>query len=202
MATDYCTLDEVREFGKFKTAETADNTLLESLITRVSALFDNKCGRVIVADADTTHYFTQDDIADCDYDGGIKIGDLMLDDTLVAITSLTNGDATVIASSDYLLLPRAYERKSYIRIKEASTVSWDFDDDGYIEVVGRWAYAASTPEDVKQAVIESVLYTYHRRGDNFMTTDKPQQSMDGTRFLPIAWTMFAKEVIEHYRKRV
>ncbi len=202
MATDYCTLDEVRAFGKFKTAETLDNTLLENLIDRVCTLFDNKCGRVIVASADTTHYFTQDDIADCEYDGGIKIGDLMLDDTLVAITTLTNGDGTAIAGTEYFLMPRSYERKSYIRIKEASSVSWEFDDDGYIAVAGRWAYAASTPDDVKQAVIESVLYTYHRRGDNFMTTDRPQQSMDGTRYLPVAWTQFAKEVIEHYRKRV
>ena len=202
MATEYCTLAEVRAYGKFKTAETNDDALLEDLITRVSALFDNKCGRVIVANADATHYFTQDDIADCETDGGIKIGDLVLDDTLVAITTLTNGDGTAIAGTEYFLMPRAYERKSYIRIKEASTVSWEFDTDGYIAVAGRWAYAASAPEDVKQAVIESVLYTYHRRGDNFMQTDKPQQSMDGTRFMPIAWTQFAKEVIEHYRKRV
>lgn len=202
MATDYCTLEEVRAFGQFKSDDTGNNTLLESLIDRVCTLIDNKCGRVIVPDADATHYFTADDIADCDYEGGIRIGDLMLDDTLLSVTTLTNGNGDSIASSEYFLMPRSYERKSYIRIKDASSVSWEFDDDGYIAVAGRWGYTATVPADVKQAAIEMVLYCFHRRGDNLMKTDRPEQSMDGTRFLPAAWTQFGKEVYEYYRRRV
>lgn len=202
MATDYATLDEVREFGVFAAADTANDTMLTNLITRTSALIDTKCGREIVPSADATHYFSPEDIAVDNLDGGIKIGDLMLDETLVSITSLTNGDGTAIAGTEYFLLPRSYERKSYIRMKEASTVSWDFDTDGYIAVVGKWGYTLTIPEDVRQACIEMVLYCFHRRGDNIMVTDRPQQSMDGTRFLPAAWTLYGKEVYEFYRKRV
>ncbi len=202
MATDYCTLDDVRAFGKFKAETTQYDDLLDDLIDRVSALISNKCGRVFAPDADETHYFTQDDIADCDYESGIKIGDLMLDDTLLSVTTLTNGDGTSIAGTEYFLMPRSYARKSYIRIKEASEVGWEFDTDGYIAVAGKWGYSATVPEDVKQAAIEMVLYCYHRAGDSLMQTDRPQQSMDGTRFLPIAWTMFGKEVYEYYRRRV
>jgi len=202
VATDYCTLEQLREYGKFKLTETVDDTLLANLIDRVSTLFDNKCGRAIVPSADATHYFSEFDIADCDDDSGIRVGDLILDETLVTITTLTNGNGDAIAGTEYFLLPRSYERKSYIRIKDASTVSWDFDTDGYIAVVGKWGYTATVPEDVRQAVIESVLYTYHRRGDDLKITDRPQVSQDGTRYLPIAWTQFAKEVIEYYRKKV
>lgn len=202
MATDYCTLAEVREFGMFETNDTENDALLGNLIDRVCALINNKCGRVIVPDADETHYFTLDDIADCEYEGGIKIGDLMLDDTLLSVTTLTNGNGDSIAGTEYFLMPRSYERKSYIRIKEASTVAWEFDTDGYIAVAGRWGYTATVPADVKQAAIEMVLYCFHRRGDNMMVVDRPQQSQDGTRFLPAAWTQFGKEVYEHYRRRV
>jgi len=201
MATDYCTLAEVRAFGVFKEEDTANDGLLDDLIDSISALMDNKCGRLIVPAADATHYFAAADIADCEYDGGIKIGDLMLDDTLVSITTLTNGNGDAIAATEYFLMPRSYERKSYIRIKEASTVSWDFADDGFIAVAGKWGYAVAIPADVKQAAIEMVLYCFHRRGDNLLQTDRPQQSMDGTRYLPIAWTMFGKEVYEYYRRR-
>lgn len=202
MATDYCTREEVRAFGKFKDDQTQYDDLLDDLIDRVSALMNNKIGRIIVPDADATHYFTQDAIADCAYDGGIQMGDLILDDTLLSVTTLTNGNGDAIASSEYFLMPRSFERKSYIRIKEASTVSWEFDTDGYIAVAGRWGYSAAIPEDVRQAAIEMVLYCYHRAGDSLMQADRPQQSMDGTRYLPIAWTMFGKEVYEYYRRRV
>lgn len=202
MATDYCTLTEVREFGKFADDDTQNDDLLENLIVRVSALINIKTGRAFAPDADATHYFTQDDIADCDYDGGIKIGDLMLDDTLLSVTTLTNGNGATIAGTEYFLMPRSYERKSYIRIKEASVVAWEFDTDGAIAVAGRWGYSATVPQDVKHAAIEMTLYCFHRRGDNMMVTDRPQQSMDGTRFLPAAWTQFGKEVYEHYRRKV
>lgn len=202
MATDYCTIGEVRDFGKFKATETTHDELLEDLIDRVSALFDLDCGRVIVPSADTTHYFTEDDIADCEMDGGIKPGDLILHDTLVSITSLTNGDGTSISGSNYFLLPRSYERKSYIRIKDASTVNWDFTTDGYITVVGKFGYTATVPDDVRQAAIETVLFNFHRAGDALKVTDKPQVSMDGTRYMPIVWTAFAKEVLKHYRRKV
>ena len=194
MVTDYCTLEEVREHGKFKTADIGDDTLLGNLIDRVSQLLNNKCGRVLVPDADTSHYFT----LEADVDGY----DLNLDETLLSVTTLTNANGNTIASSEYFLLPRAYERKSVIRLKEASTVSWEDDTDGYIEVDGRWGYTATVPVDLRQAAIETVLFTYHKRGDNLKIAERPQQSNDGTRYTPIAWTQFAKEVIEHYRKRV
>ena len=202
MATDYCTLANVREFGKFAASDTAHNTLIENLIDRVSALFDLDCGRVIVPNADSTHYFTLDDIADCDMEGGIKTGDLVLDDTLLSVTTLTNGNGDSIASSEYFLMPRSYERKSFIRIKEASTVAWDFDTDGFIAVAGRWGYTASVPEDIRQAAIETVLYNFHRAGEAMKVVDRPQTSLDGVTYHPIQWTVFAKQVLKQYRKRV
>ena len=49
------------------------------------------------------------------------------DDDLLAVITLTNGDATVLTTSDYFLLPRNDYPKYAIAIKESSSVIWETD---------------------------------------------------------------------------
>lgn len=206
MATSYATLSEVREFGKFKVAETDDDTLITNLITRVSKMFDQWTGYTsgFVPDADETRYYTEDDVADDDYGDGVKAGDLVMDGTLLSITSLTNGDtdATAIAGSEYFLMPRSFERKHYIRIKEASSVDWEFDTDGYVVVVGKFGYTLTTPDDVKQAVIETVLHLYDKAKDKRFTSNQVKVSMDGVRITLENVPHVMKAAVDYYKKKV
>ena len=206
MATSYATLAQVREFGKFKSGETDDDDLLTNLITRVSAMFDAWTGyhSGFVPSDDETRYYDADAIAVDAYDDGVRVGDLLLEDTLVSITSLTNGDgdATAISSDDYFLMPRSFERKHFIRIKEASSVDFEFDTDGYVVVAGKYGYTLTTPEDVRQAVIEAVLHLYDRAKNKRHSGNEVKQSMDGIQITLNSMPKSFKAAVDQYKKKV
>ncbi len=53
-----------------------------------------------------------------------------MDDDLLTITTLTNGDTTVITSTYYDLLPKNDSPKYAIQLKESSPYYWEVDANG------------------------------------------------------------------------
>jgi hypothetical protein len=68
----------------------------------------------------------------------------LIDDDLLDIITLTNGDDTVITTTDYFLLPRNTSPKFAIQIKDYSSVYWSQDSNGSLEgvisVLGWYGY--------------------------------------------------------------
>lgn len=93
--------------------------------------------------------------------------ELRLDADLLAITTLTNGDGTVIASGDYLLIPQNAEPYYAIRLKAASGLAWmadaDGETDGVISVAGSWGYSSEPPEDIQMACLLIARNIYRSR---------------------------------------
>lgn len=156
----YSTLIEFKAYatarGQTFKADTADDTAIEDFIEAVSRFIDNTTGRTFYARTETRYF-------------SVPSGrELKLDDDLLAITTLTNGDDTVISSDDYYFLPRNITPKRSVVLNQSSGVFWLQDSDGnnefVISVAGTWGYVAAHPDDIKQACLMTTNKLYRRYG--------------------------------------
>lgn len=164
----YITLAELKQYLSIDT--TTDDVLLEKLILSAQSAVDTYTKRTFEASADSTRYFHAiNDVHDYT---------LMLDHDLVSVTTVTNGDATTVNSSYYVLLPTNYAPKYAIQLKWSSPVVWTYSDspENAISVTGKWAYSLTAPADVQQATKRLAAWFYRQKdtssdGDRAMTTD-------------------------------
>lgn len=158
---------------------TGDDTVLDALLLAAQAFIEGPLGaqRVFEAAADTTRYFD----AECDVQGRT----LYVDRDLASITTVQNGDGSTIPSTEYVTEPRNSAPYYAITLKASSAYVWQWQTspENAIAVTGRWAYATSAPEKVKQWMREIVAYLYRRR-DSSGDADRPLLTGDGVTILP------------------
>ena len=149
--------------------EGSDDPLLTNCIARATAIFNAQFPSSFESEIET-RYFTDDDIA--------SDGILWLDNPLLTVTTLTNGDAdaTVIASADYWLRPRNESPYWYIKLKDGGTTTYfEFTTDGEISVAGTWGYTTTAPGIVVQCVMRLAAYIYRQKDSQvFDTTAVPE----------------------------
>lgn len=173
----------------------ADQTLIETLIARAQALIDAFTGRTFEAAQDATRYFT----VGRDTDGPR----LWLDRDLCAITSVTNGDADVLATTEYTTEPKGDTPYRTIKLLASSGLAWTYTDDpeDAVVVVGKWAYATTAPTAIQHATLRLALWLYeqrHAQGD----FGAAQVSADGVMLLPSRLPRDVAEILSPYRKRL
>jgi hypothetical protein len=132
----YATLAEYKAYrvarGQTATVDATDDIQIDNILNAASRWIDKFTARYFYPYYKTRYY----DIPDSRR--------LWLDDDLLAITSLTNGDSTVISSSDYL--SEDYNATPYFSLKLKSNVdtTWEWDSDNghekVIQVAGTWGY--------------------------------------------------------------
>lgn len=187
----YCTLAQVREYGKFRTSETDSNTLITNLIGRVQASFESQTGRIFASGADSTVVVPE---ALLDRDGR----DLLIYADLCQLTSVAIGGDVLSGSAYHLLtwggarLWSAGNRVDVIRLKE---LDWSGD----VTIVGRWAYSITPPLDVVQACIEWTFHEY-KRATSLTTNGAPTTTLDGKLVMPNAMPASVRDVIERYQR--
>ena len=144
-------------------AEATDDALLTTLINAAQEVIDIYCRRTFEAEADTTRYF--DYSPEC-----IQGPDLWLDADLCSITTVTNGDAVVVATGERTTVPRNDTPYYKIRLLSDSGVTWTYDDEwmGAISVTGKWAYSEDAPPDIAQACVRLASF-YYRAKDSPLT---------------------------------
>ena len=161
---DYTTWAAVKTY--LDISGTGDDTLGATLVTRASAMIDRYCRRVFTA-ASATRLF--------DVPHGAT---LFLDEDLVSVTTLTNGDGTVIASTDYVLKPNNITPKFAIKLRETASTGWrgssTTGEYQAISVLGSWGYSASPPDDVVQAAVRLTAWIYRQRDAPFGQTARPE----------------------------
>jgi hypothetical protein len=132
---------------------------LESTIEAVSRWIDSYTGRTFYSRTAETRRFDVPDVGDKHL--------LMLDDDLISVTTLTNGDAEVLTTADYVLLPANGTPKYAIKIKDISSKFWSYNSDNSTEqvitVVGSWGYSATAPLPVKEACILESIRLFKRK---------------------------------------
>lgn len=185
--------------GGVQTAFTAaEDTLLQKFLDQADAEIDAYVGRSFGQGANNhTHYYTEDDVD----------GDTLYinDGDLVSVTTLTNGDGTVISSSDYFLLPmnvsvtgqNAYDG-SYYAIRLKSTQQWTFSTDGRISINGRWGFMQGAPLDIVRISMRLAYWYWAKRNETGATNMGGEQLTQQTDAYPAD----VKIVLDRYVRRL
>jgi hypothetical protein len=128
---DYTTLYAVRDLFIGSTSEKSDDVLAQ-IITRTSRQIDGICQRVF-APRIATHLYD------------VPRGDaITLDDDLLEVLALTNGDGTAIAASAYKLYPLNFSAKHKLALVGSSgsifLADSNGDAEGAISISAIWGY--------------------------------------------------------------
>lgn len=147
LTNSYAELDEFLALPELESSQPVDDTFIERLLERCSREFDG----------DTGHWFyAAQQVRRFDTPSGRC---LELDAPLLEVTTITNGDDTTIAATEYNLYPLNGPHKVEIRIKQSSSSLWQYtsggDTEGVISVSGQWGYVDRTATDPESAVVVS-----------------------------------------------
>jgi hypothetical protein len=194
ISNGYCTLAEFKNFDRITSTDATDDGVIESIIEMASRFIDWWTGRRFYATS-ASRYFDAPDTRD-----------LWLDEDLISVTSVTNGDGTAIASGEYQLLPLNESPKYAIRLKASSSVSWTGDSNGNTEgvvtVAGSWGYASSTPSDIKNACMLIAASVYRKRFGATEGGGKATITAGGVVLMPETMPAAAQAMLTQYRKMV
>jgi hypothetical protein len=146
----YITSAELKTYGGV--SGSGDDTLLAALISAAQKAIDAHCHRSFEETSATRYYATTD---------RRRGQGLCLDADLLTVTTLTNGESSVIPSTGYWLEPRNEPPYQMIRLK--SSYVWNFNTDGEISVAGTWGWSATAPDDIKQATKRLATYFYKQK---------------------------------------
>lgn len=155
LSNAYCTLADAKNWARITTTDANDDSVLEVLINSASRYIDREAQR---------HFYTGTETRLYDVPLGTE---LMLDADLQSVTTLTNGDGSII--TDYILLPANDTPKYAIRIKPSTSVTWKGATNGNtlqcISVLGSWGL--SCPAEIVEACLMIFKAAYNRRfGEN------------------------------------
>lgn len=153
--SEYTTVDDLRGVDR-GSIETGQDALYLDLIRSTSKEIDDAAHRRFYPRVETYTYNTPEQ----------TLGPLRIDD-LLEITTLTNGDATVITSSKYKLYPLNYYPKREIRLLTSQGTVWQLstggDREGAISVLGVWGhhddYAGNAWLDTKGILTAAIATT-------------------------------------------
>ena len=132
----YATLAEYKAYstarGQTASTDTADDGVIVDLLEQASRYLDDKTGRQFYPTVETRVY----DIP--------SSSTLWLDGDLLSLTTLTNGDATTISSTNYSLLDSNVTPYYAIKLKDISSVAWvansSNSNEQVISVAGFWGF--------------------------------------------------------------
>lgn len=136
-------------------SDPADTTFQQQLLDSATAFIESETGRSFTA-VTATRKFGPEALPSSDANL------LMLDDDLLTVTTLTNGDGTVIASNQYDLWPR--NRLPAYAIRVRTSMAWAFStDDSTVSVAGTWGLMATPNADVKRVTARLAYLEQQRR---------------------------------------
>ncbi len=185
----YASLTDFKNFARISSSDAADDWVIENIIEAASRVIDNETRRTFYARTET-HYYD------------VPVGDTLyiMDDDLLTITTLTNGDSTVLTTADYILKPNNASPKWAIKIKDSSSYTWEEtsagNDEQAITIVGTWGWSATAPLDIKQACLEIAMAYYHRFGEN--STSETTITTGGVVITPRDIPAGARAVLDNY----
>jgi len=153
----YATLAEFKSWARITSTSSDDDSVAETILEAASRYIDAEAQRRFYQSSSDTHYF--------DTPAG---NTLYFDDDFSSVTSVTNGDGAIIASTAYVLLPANSVPKYGLQLIPTVGVTWKTDNGNplqCIEVTG--ATGISCPLDIKEACLMIAKASYNRRfGEN------------------------------------
>jgi hypothetical protein len=150
----YGTLSVLKGHYLSHLSSATDDGALTMLLANAQKIVDAETGLTFEAATATRYY---DPTADCEDSLTLNLGY-----PLLTVTTLTNGDSSVIASTDYVLQPVNDTPKWKIKLKASKGHYWTYTDDPEtaISVAGTWGWSATAPADIQQATYRLVAWMY------------------------------------------
>ena len=190
--TAYASITDFKAYARITSTDTTDDGVIGDILESASKLIDTETRRTFYARVETRLY----DVP--------KTDTLYIeDDDLLTVTTLTNGDSTVLTTTDYILLPANSYPKYAIKLKDSSTYSWKEDSSGNseqaISILGTWGYSSSAPADIKEACLEIATAFYHRRFGENMATESTMTT-GGVIVTPRDIPASARSIIANYAR--
>lgn len=128
----YCTVTEYRAYNSITSTNATEDAFVEKIIAAVSRYIDRDTRRVFYPRIETRYFDVPESRT------------LMLDDDLLELTTLTNGDDVAITNTDYIIESRNYYPKWGIKLKETTGIIWETDSNAnsgqVIDVLGVWGH--------------------------------------------------------------
>jgi hypothetical protein len=133
---NYATLADYKNYvtarGQTATTDTTDDAVIESLLESASRYVDDETGRVFYPFIQNRYY---------DVPQGRE---LLLDEDLLEVITLTNGDSTTMGASEYDFVPKNIYPAYGLKIKDISSYMWQSNSQGSLEnavsVLAIWGY--------------------------------------------------------------
>lgn len=119
----YTTLARVSSLKRISSVNAVEDTVLEAMISASSRMIDAYCRRQFYPSVRTRLY----DVP--------QTRMLFLEDDLLSLTTLTNGDLAVITSTDYILESSGRYPYWGIRLRDTSNLFWSYNSAGSVERV-------------------------------------------------------------------
>jgi hypothetical protein len=196
----YATLDEVKNSKRITSTNATDDAYIEDLVEAASRWIDRETGRrfwsTVSSSTDETRTYTP-----CN-------GDRVYIDDLLEITTLKTDDdsdrtyETTWASTDYDLLPEnaLLEGRPYTYIECAPLGDYTFPKHRKaVQVVGKFGFSDTPPDDIKQACIMIVATMYNSRY-GAGTEGAATITGAGVVITPKDIPAGAKLLVQHYRR--
>lgn len=195
LSNSYATIKELKHYIAPGTAQDKfDDEVMAHLLESASRWIDTETQRTFYARTATNYY---------DVPCGNNPRRLTLDDDLLTVTTLTNGDGAVLTTADYFLEP--YNKAPYYSVvmKQSSSKFWALDTSGnserVISIAGTWGWVASVPKDIKEACLQIARNAYKRRfGENVDTVSTITAA--GVIVEPRDIPYQVKRTMEYYRR--
>lgn len=138
--------------------DATDDLLLARKIREAQGIIEATCRRTFKAVTDTTVKFDAVD----DVDGRTL---WFLDRDLCRVTSLVNGDGTVITADKYVFEPRGDAPWFGLTLKASAGIAWTYttDPEDAISLAGGWAFSETPPPDIVDATVRLSAWLYRQR---------------------------------------
>jgi len=189
------TVAEVKAYAKISSS--SDDELLGTLIP-ASEVFVRTHTRRKLTPQTQTRYYRQTQAR-------IQGQLLLLDEDLLQLTGLVNGNGATLQTSDVFLEPlNEGPPYSMLRMKYSTSV-WSFNVDGTVAVTGKWGYTddpafTEVHSELKQGIIRLTAWLY-RQKDTSAAEDRPIVSPDGVTIMPSAIPADVMQWIDPHRRQ-
>lgn len=150
----YSSAPDVRDPARLDITTTISDAGIEAIIDAVSLRIDefsNLPRGSYEVTTDTTRRYNWYDLHD---------GQLHLDMSLLSLTTLTNGDGSVLPTGSYRLFPRNTPQKWFIGL--LSGYGWGMETDGEIIVTGKFGHSLTVPANIAEAATMWSAYLVKR----------------------------------------
>lgn len=192
----YIEREDLRAYLGIETDETGDDDLLTESIVDAQSYIESQTHRRFESNTETRYYGRD---ARNRWDSTV----LDLDDDLISVTTLTNGDSssTAITSANYWLLPRNGAPPYHqIKLYTNTGVYWEWDVDCWVSVLGVWGYSTTPSGDIVRAC--TVLAAYFLKQKDVQVFDTTAIPEAGVITIPQGIPATVTRVIERYKKYV